>query len=167
MTTVHEHGPRMNLWKLVPEVYKGMAAVEAAASKGLDPVIAELVKIRASQLNKCAFCLDMHFADARKLGISQLRLDLLEAWEEAHGLYSDKEQAALALTEAVTRLDGGTPQGHYVPDEVYERAAKNFEETELAHLISQIVSINAWNRFQVATRAVPASLKENKASGTE
>ncbi|MTE20677.1 carboxymuconolactone decarboxylase family protein [Streptomyces sp. TRM43335] len=159
MTTAHAHGPRMNLWKHAPDVYKGMAAFEAAASKGLDPVLAELVKIRASQLNKCAFCLDMHFSDARGLGVSQLRLDLLDAWEEAPGLYTDKEQAALALTEAITRLDGGTPQGHYVPDEVYERAAEHFDEAELAHLIAQIVSINAWNRFQVATRAVPESLK--------
>ncbi|MGK5498009.1 carboxymuconolactone decarboxylase family protein [Streptomyces sp. URMC 125] len=152
----------MSIWKVVPQVYRGMAAFQAAAAEGLDPVIAELVKIRASQLNKCAFCIDMHLNDARKMGESQLRLDLVGAWEEAPGLYTEKEQAALALTEAITRLDGGTPQGHFVPDAVYERAAKNFDETELAHLISQIIAINAWNRFQVATRAVPASLQQSE-----
>lgn len=152
----------MNIRKVVPQVYRSMAAFQAAAAEGLDPVIAELVKIRASQLNKCAFCIDMHLNDARKMGESQVRLDLIAAWEEAPGLYTEKEQAALALTEAITRLDGGTPQGHFVPDAVYERAAKNFDETELAHLISQIVAINAWNRFQVTTRAIPASLQQGE-----
>ncbi|MEE1939420.1 carboxymuconolactone decarboxylase family protein [Streptomyces sp. TRM 70361] len=154
------HGPRMDLWKVAPEVYKGMSAFQAAAAEGLDPVIAELVKIRASQLNKCAFCLDMHLTEARKAGESQLRLDLLDAWDESPGLYTEKEQAALALTEAITSLDGGTPQGHFVPDEVYERAAEHFDEDELARLIAQIIAINAWNRFQVTTRALPASLRD-------
>ncbi|MDG9704307.1 carboxymuconolactone decarboxylase family protein [Streptomyces sp. DH37] len=149
----------MNLWELAPEVYRGMSAFQAAASQGLDPVIGELVKIRASQINKCAFCIDMHLTDARKMGESQLRLDLIAAWEEAPGLFTERERAALALTEAITLLTGGSPQGPFVPDEVYERAAKHFDETELARLIAQIVAINAWNRFQVATRAVPESLK--------
>ncbi|GAA2414380.1 carboxymuconolactone decarboxylase family protein [Streptomyces glaucosporus] len=158
MTTTQEergtHGPRMNIWKLVPAVYQGMSAFQAAAAKELDPVIAELVKIRASQINKCAFCLDMHLTDARKMGESQLRLDLIAAWEESAGLFTEREQAALALTEAITLLTDG-----FVPDEVYRRAAEHFDETELAHLIAQIIAINAWNRFQVTTRAVPASLK--------
>ncbi|MGH3309427.1 MAG: carboxymuconolactone decarboxylase family protein [Streptomyces sp.] len=157
MTTTHTHGagpqPRMNLWRAAPEIYKGMAAFQAAAADGLDPVVSELVKIRASQLNRCAFCLDMHTTDAREQGEKQLRIDLLPAWEESPDLYSEREQAALALTEAMTVLTDG-----FVPDEVYERAAKHFEEAELARLIAQIVAINAWNRFQVTTRAVPASL---------
>ncbi|MGW7521088.1 carboxymuconolactone decarboxylase family protein [Streptomyces sp. NPDC054796] len=153
MTTTHAHGPRMNLWKHAPDVYKGMSAFQAAATEGLDPVIGELVKIRASQLNKCAFCLDMHLTDARKMGESQLRLDLIAAWEESPGLFTEREQAALALAEAMTVLTEG-----FVPDEVFERAARHFEEAELAKLIAQIVAINAWNRFQVTTRAVPASL---------
>lgn len=155
MTT--DNAPRMNLWKTAADVYQGMSAFQAAASEGLDPVLGELVKIRASQINQCAFCLDMHLTDARKIGISQLRLDLLAAWAESGALYTEREQAALALTEAVTVLTDG-----FVPDEVYERAAKHFEEPELARLIAQIVAINAWNRFQVTTRAVPASLAAGK-----
>lgn len=161
MTTnhTHEHGtvprPRMDLFRAAPDVYKGMAAFQSAAAEGLDPVVSELVKIRASQLNKCAFCLDMHLTAARKQGETQLRLDLLPAWEEVgdQGVYTEREQAALALTEAMTVLTDG-----FVPDTVYERAAKQFDEAELARLIAQIVAINAWNRFQVTTRAVPAGL---------
>lgn len=161
MTTTHPHGagpqPRMNLWKHAPDVYRGMAGFQAAAAEGLDPVVGELVKIRASQINRCAFCLDMHTAEARKQGEAQLRIDLLTAWEETPGLYSERERAALALTEAMTMLTDG-----FVPDAVYERASRHFAEAELARLIAQIVAINAWNRFQVTTRAVPASL-----TGTE
>lgn len=155
MTTTHTNGPRMNLWQAAPDVYKGMYAFQSAAGDGLDPVVGELVKIRASQLNRCAFCLDMHLAEARRQGESQLRLDLVAAWEESGGLFTEREQAALALTEAITVLTDG-----FVPDEVYARATEHFDEPELAKLIAQIVAINAWNRFQVTTRAVPASLTE-------
>lgn len=143
----------MEIWKQVPDVLKAMYGVEAALAGGLDPTIAELVKIRASQLNKCAYCLDMHTAEARKNGETQLRIDLLGAWEESGGLFTAREQAALALTEAITVLTDG-----FVPDEVYARAAAHFDEPELAHLIAQIVAINAWNRFAVSTRATPASV---------
>ncbi|MCT2594521.1 carboxymuconolactone decarboxylase family protein [Streptomyces sp. N2-109] len=153
MTTSDGHGPRMNVWKASPALYKGMSAFQSAASEGLDPVVAELVKIRASQINKCAFCLDMHTTAARKAGVTQLRIDLLCAWEEAGSLYTEREQAALALTEAITVLTDG-----FVPDEVYARAAAQYEEAELAQLIAQIVAINAWNRFAVTTRTTPASL---------
>ncbi|KAF4409293.1 MULTISPECIES: carboxymuconolactone decarboxylase family protein [Streptomyces] len=148
----HDHlgGPRMNLAKLVPDVYKAMVALDRAASKGVDPVLAELVKIRGSQLNHCAFCIDMHTKDARAAGEREDRIYLLNAWEEATGYYTEKERAALALTEAVTVLTDG-----FVPDEVYERAAAHFEETELAQLISLIVAINNWNRFAVTSRATP------------
>lgn len=146
--------PRMQIWKAAPEVLKGMYAFQQAASaQGLEPAVQELVKIRASQLNKCAFCLDMHLAEAREQGEDQLRLDLVVAWEEAGTLFTEREQAALALTEAVTVLTDG-----HVPDEVYARAARHFDEGELAALISQIVAINAWNRFAVTTRSVPQSL---------
>jgi AhpD family alkylhydroperoxidase len=127
-----------------------MLAFSKVSAEGLDPVIAELVKIRASQINRCAFCLDMHIADARKAGETDARISLLSAWEETDGLYSDKERAALALTEAVTVLTDG-----FVPDEVYERAAAHFQEGELARLVSAIVAINAWNRFNVAFRTPP------------
>nr|WP_245981382.1 carboxymuconolactone decarboxylase family protein [Streptomyces reniochalinae] len=133
---------------------KGMSGFQQAASAaGLDPVVAELVKIRASQINRCAFCLDMHVAEARERGERQLRLDLLASWEEAGDLFTEREGAALALTEAVTELTDG-----FVPDEVYARAAAHFDEAELAALLGQIVAINAWNRFNVAIREVPKSL---------
>ncbi|SEC08095.1 alkylhydroperoxidase AhpD family core domain-containing protein [Streptomyces melanosporofaciens] len=137
-----------------PEVYKAMVSLDTAARKGLDPVLAELVKVRASQLNHCAFCIDMHTKDARAAGESEERLYLLNAWEEAGDLYTEKEQAALALTEAVTVLTDG-----FVPDEVYERAAKHFEEKELAQVIALIFTINAWNRIGVTTRMVPGAYK--------
>ncbi|MFI0224263.1 carboxymuconolactone decarboxylase family protein [Streptomyces lydicus] len=144
------HGPRLRWAKLAPDVYKAMIALDAAAKKGLDPALVELVKIRASQLNHCAFCLDMHITDARKAGETEQRIYLLSAWEEAAGFYSPEEQAALALTEAVTVLTEG-----FVPDAVFERAAAHFEDTELAQLLALITTINAWNRFGVATRMAP------------
>lgn len=149
---------RINIWQTTPSLYKGMAAFQAAASEGLDPVVAELAKIRASQINRCAYCLDMHCADARKLGETQLRLDLVIAWEEAGDLFTEREKAALALTEAITLLAEGP-----VPDDVYARAAKHFDEPELAALIAQIVAINAWNRFQVTQRAVPQGILDLEA----
>jgi AhpD family alkylhydroperoxidase len=133
------------------EVGQAMSALSAAAKKGLgDPVLAELVMIRASQINHCAFCLDMHLKAARKNGEPEDRIQLLNAWEEAEDLYSERERAALALTEAVTVLSEG-----FVPDEVYDRAAKVFDESELAHLIGLITVINSWNRLMVSRRVPP------------
>ncbi|THA23178.1 carboxymuconolactone decarboxylase family protein [Streptomyces sp. A1277] len=145
-----EHTPRMTWSEHAPDVYKAMARLEAASRKGTDPVIAELVKIRASQLNHCAFCLDMHTKDALAAGESMQRIVQLSAWEESQHFYTPKEIAAIELTEAVTVLTDG-----FVPDEVYARAAKHFGEEELAHLIASIITINAWNRFAVSTRMVP------------
>ncbi|MFK0296246.1 carboxymuconolactone decarboxylase family protein [Streptomyces sp. NPDC090442] len=136
--------------ELAPDVYKAMIGLEVAARKGLDPTLAELVKIRASQLNRCAFCLHMHTTDARKAGETEERIVLLNAWEEAAGYYTDRERAALALTEAMTVLTDG-----FVPDAVYDRAAALFDEPELAQLIALITTINAWNRFGVTTRMAP------------
>ncbi|WP_244189363.1 carboxymuconolactone decarboxylase family protein [Streptomyces incarnatus] len=133
------------------EVGRAMSALSAAAKKGLgDPVLAELVMIRASQLNHCAFCLDMHLKAARENGESEDRVQLLNAWEETEGLYSERERAALALTEAVTVLTEG-----FVPDEVYERAAEHFDEAGLAHLIGLVAVINGWNRIMVSRRVPP------------
>ncbi|MEE4490890.1 carboxymuconolactone decarboxylase family protein [Streptomyces sp. BE230] len=145
-----EHTPRMQWTQHAPDVYKAMARMDGAAAKGLDPVVAELVKIRSSQLNHCAFCLDMHTKDALAAGESVQRIVQLSAWEESQHFYTPKEIAAIELTEAVTVLTDG-----FVPDEVYAKAAKHFDETELAHLISAIIAINAWNRFAVTTRMVP------------
>ncbi|MFD7033807.1 carboxymuconolactone decarboxylase family protein [Streptomyces sp. NPDC051555] len=145
-----EHTPRMQIAKLAPEVYKAVLALEIASKKGLDPALVELVKIRASQLNHCAFCLDMHTKDAIAAGESVDRIVLLSAWEESRHFYTEKELAAIELTEAVTVLTDG-----FVPDEVYATAAKHFEEAELAQLIAVIATINVWNRFGVTTRLVP------------
>ncbi|GGY32629.1 carboxymuconolactone decarboxylase family protein [Streptomyces xanthochromogenes] len=136
----------------VPEqVYLSLAGLGAAAKRGLgDPALAELVMVRASQLNHCAFCLDMHLTAARKGGESQERLDLVAAWEEAGDAFTGRERAALALTEAVTVLTDG-----FVPDEVYGRAAEHFTEAQLAHLIAAIAVINSWNRLMVTRRTAP------------
>ncbi|MFJ7194194.1 MULTISPECIES: carboxymuconolactone decarboxylase family protein [unclassified Streptomyces] len=150
-----EHTPRLQRWaELAPDVYKAMVRLDAASRKGLDPVLGELVKIRASQLNHCAFCLDMHTKDALAAGESVERIIQLSAWEESQHFYTPKEIAAIELTEAVTVLTEG-----FVPDEVWEKAAKHFDETELAHLVAAITTINAWNRFAVTTRMVPGHYK--------
>ncbi|WP_407703568.1 carboxymuconolactone decarboxylase family protein [Streptomyces triticagri] len=128
-----------------------LQAAGAAAKRGLgDAILAELVQVRASQINRCAFCLDMHLALARKAGESEQRLDLLNSWAETEGYYTPRERAALALTESVTLLTES-----YVPDEVYEEAARHFDEPELAHLIALITVINTWNRLMVARRIAP------------
>lgn len=143
------------------EVGRAMSSLSAAAKQGLgDPALAELVVIRASQLNHCAFCLDMHLTIAREHGVSEKQLDLLSAWEEAGDVYDERERAALALTEAVTLLTGGTAQAHgagggFVPDAVYERAAGHFDPPRLAHLVALITAINSWNRVMVARRIPP------------
>ncbi|MFE3524415.1 carboxymuconolactone decarboxylase family protein [Streptomyces sp. NPDC059161] len=145
----------------VPEqVFLSLAGLSATAKRGLgDPALAELVMVRASQLNHCAFCLDMHLALARKGGESEDRLDLLAAWQEAGDVFTERERAALALTEAVTVLTGGTYRtksgGGFVPDAVYEAAARHFDGSQLAHLIAAITVINSWNRLMVARRTAP------------
>ncbi|MEE1741933.1 carboxymuconolactone decarboxylase family protein [Streptomyces sp. BE147] len=145
-----EHPARLAWSQLAPDVYKAMVRLDAASRKGLDPVLVELVKVRASQLNRCAFCLDMHSKDALAAGESAERIIQLSAWDESRHFYTEKEVAAIELTEAITVLTDG-----FVPDEVYARAAEHFEEAELAQLISAITVINAWNRFGVSTRQVP------------
>ncbi|MGV9419239.1 carboxymuconolactone decarboxylase family protein [Streptomyces sp. NPDC003674] len=145
-----EHAPRLEWARHAPEVYKAMVRLDTAAKQGLDPRLLELVKIRASQLNHCAFCLDMHSKDALAAGESVERIVQLSAWEESRHFYTEKELAAIELTEAVTVLTEG-----FVPDEVYERAAKRFEEAELAQLIAAITVINAWNRLGVTSRMAP------------
>ncbi|MCX4660674.1 carboxymuconolactone decarboxylase family protein [Streptomyces sp. SID4919] len=146
----HEEAARLQWAKHAPDVYKAMVRLDVAARQGLDPVLLELVKIRASQLNQCALCLDMHSKDALAAGETPERLIQLSAWQESRHFYTEKELVALELTEAITVLQNG-----FVPDEVFAKAAGHFPEAELAQLISAITVINAWNRFGVATRAVP------------
>jgi AhpD family alkylhydroperoxidase len=142
---------RINIYKVSPDLYDAMMTLSTASAKDVDPTIGELIKICASQINHCAFCLDMHTADARKHGETEQRLALIAAWQEAGDLFTEQERAALALTEAITELHDGR-----VPDEVYARAAAVFSERELGQVIAMAVTINAWNRINVATRlAVP------------
>jgi len=141
---------RLNIYKVSPGLYDAMMTLSTAAAKDVDPTIGELIKIRASQINHCAFCLDMHTHDARKQGETEQRLALIAAWQEAGDLFTEREQVALELTEAITELHHG-----HVPDEVYARAAAVFSERELGQVIAMAVTINAWNRINVAAR-VPA-----------
>jgi AhpD family alkylhydroperoxidase len=145
-----EQPARLRWAEHAPEVYEAMVRLDAAAKQGLDPRLVELVRLRASALNHCAFCLDMHTKDALAAGESVQRIVQLSAWEESRHFYTQKELAAIELTEAITVLTDG-----FVPDEVYEKAAPHFDEAELAQLIATISVINAWNRFGVTTRAVP------------
>src|SRR6266700_82426 len=121
------------------------------AQSGLEPVLLDLVRLRASQINGCAYCLDMHWKDLRARGENEQRLYLLDAWRESP-FYSDRERAALAWTEALTRITDG-----HVPDAVYEIARAQFSEEELVNLSTAIVAINAANRLNIAFRTVPGS----------
>ncbi|MFF5987985.1 carboxymuconolactone decarboxylase family protein [Prauserella flavalba] len=143
---------RTQLSAALPEAYQHLIAVhttveKAAADAGLDQRLIELVKIRASQLNGCAFCVDMHSRDARKAGETERRLFLLSTWRETE-LYTDQERAALALTEAMTRL----PQHQDVPDDVYEQAKAVFTEEQYVAVAWAATVINALNRLGVTSR---------------
>lgn len=138
---------RLSVHDIDPAAYQAVLELEGYCEKsGLDDTLSELIRIRASQLNNCAFCLDMHHRDARLAGEDQRRLDVLSAWREAPELYSGRERAALALTEAVTLIsrDG-------VPDEVWLEARQHFNELEMVHVLMAISTINVWNRLAVST----------------
>lgn len=138
---------RLDIHRVDPKAQQAVLAMETyVRHSGLDPKLYELVKIRASQLNSCAFCLDMHSRDARKGGEDQRRLDVLTAWREAPDLFTAAERAALAFTEAVTRVgDAG------VPDAVWDDVAAEFDEAAIVHLLMAVATINVWNRLAVAT----------------
>ena len=140
---------RLNFAKAAPKVFRALIGFDAAAREGLDPTLVELIQIRASHLNHCAYCLHMHTNDARKASETEERLHMVPVWREARHFFTEKEQAALALTEAVTLVaDGG------VPDTVYAEAAARFDEQELAHVLSLILAINTWNRVALSTAKV-------------
>lgn len=139
---------RIDYRRVAPGVVQAMRGLESYVHQsGLEPSLLELVKTRASQINGCAHCLDMHTKDARAAGESERRLYLLSAWREAP-FYSDRERAALEWTEAVTRIE----QGH-VPDEVYQAVREHFSEKELADLTLAVVAINGWNRLAISMRS--------------
>jgi len=143
---------RLSVYDISPQAYEPMIAMEKYVhSAGLDETLVALVKMRASQLNGCAFCLDMHAQEGRQAGLDQRLLDVLSGWHEAPGFYSEEQQAALALTEEMTLISQGG-----VSDETWNRAAAAFDEQRLVALLMAISAINVWNRLAVAThQALP------------
>lgn len=145
--------PRIEYAKVAPEGVKALRGLEAYVrhQSGLEPRLLELVRLRASQINGCAYCIDMHTKDARADGETEQRLYALSAWEETP-FFTDRERAALAWTETIT----GIARKH-VPDDAYRAARKHFDEKELVDLTLAIVAINGWNRLAIAFRAVPGT----------
>jgi AhpD family alkylhydroperoxidase len=142
--------PRMNFFQAAPDTLKALMALESQIqSSGLEQSMIELVKTRASQINGCAYCIDMHTKDARKRGETEQRLYLLDAWREAP-VYTDRERAALAWTDAVTLISKT-----HAPDDVYTEVRAHFSEAETVNLTMLIATINAWNRLSISFRAVP------------
>ena len=143
--------PRLGAQKVAPADYQARLALETHVRKSsrLEPSLLELVRLRASQINGCAYCIDMHTKDARAEGETEQRLYALTAWRETP-FFTDRERAALAWTEAITLIH----QGH-APDQAYEEARERFTEEELVNLTMAIVTINGWNRLAIGFRAVP------------
>jgi AhpD family alkylhydroperoxidase len=149
--------PRLDYAHTAPDGFKAMLGLEQyARQSGLDLALLELVKMRASQINGCAFCLDMHSKDARAAGETEQRLYALDAWRETP-FFTDRERAALAWTEAVTRVSET-----HVPDQIYESVRQHFTEKELVDLTLVIVAINGWNRLAISFRSVPGSYQPSK-----
>jgi len=149
--------PRIDYLKAARGVYEAMLGLEKYLHQsGLDEALMDLVKLRASQINGCAYCIDMHWKDLRALGESEQRLYGLDAWEESP-YYTDRERAAFQWTEAVTEIRDG-----HVPDEVYEKVRLQFTDKELADLTLAIVAINGWNRLAIAARSVPGTYQPAK-----
>ena len=144
--------PRINYVQVAPQAFKAMRGLEEyVASSGLEKSLYELVKTRASQINGCAYCLDMHTKDARKAGETEQRLYALSAWRETP-FYTERERAALEWTEALTLISETD-----VPDALYENVRKQFSESEIVALSMAIIAINGWNRLAISFRTVPGS----------
>jgi AhpD family alkylhydroperoxidase len=142
--------PRLDARKVSPDLYKAMLNLENyVEASGLERKLLDLVKIRASQINGCAYCIIIHTNDARKHGETDEWMHLLNAWREAP-IYSARERAALAWTEAVTKISD-----HHVPDDVYDEARRHFSEKELVDLTAAVIAINGWNRAAIAFRVTP------------
>lgn len=149
---------RLDYAKISPGASRALYGLETyLQSSGLDPKLLDLVRLRASQINGCAFCIDMHWKDLRAAGESEQRLYSLDAWREAPG-YSEREQAALAWTEAVTLVASSR-----VPDEVYEQARRQFNEKELVDLTLAVAAINSWNRMSISFRKDAGAYQPKKA----
>ena len=142
--------PRLNFYRSNPDAMRAMSALEERISNsGLEKPMVELVRLRASQINGCAYCIDTHTSDARKAGESERRLGTLSVWRETP-FFNDRERAALEWTESVTLV-----AGTHVPDEVWERMKPHFTPAELVDLTLLVNTINAWNRFAIAFRKFP------------
>jgi AhpD family alkylhydroperoxidase len=148
-TTTAFEEPRMEIAREAPQLHRTLVALGKEVE--LDPGLRELVNVRASILNGCAYCIDMHTKVARRAGESERRLHAVAAWHEAP-LFDQRERAALALTDAVTLISA-----EHVPRDVWEEASAHFETDELAQLVWAITVINAWNRIAITTRMLPAA----------
>ena len=149
--------PRIDFLKVGQGAINALLGVEKYVhSSGLETTLLDLIKLRASQINGCAYCIDMHWKDLRAAGESEQRLYGLDAWEESP-YYSDRERAALAWTEAVTNIHEG-----HVPDSVFEYVRKSFTDKELVDLTVAITAINSWNRLNIAARTVPGTYQPAK-----
>ena len=141
---------RIDVTKVNPAAYKAAAALQIYVDQSsLKPKLRELIKIRASQINGCAYCLAMHTRDARKIGETDERMHLLDAWREAP-VFNARERAALAWAEAITLIADG-----HVPDDVFDEVRKQFSEKEIVDLTAAVVTINMWNRFAITFRMTP------------
>lgn len=144
--------PRLKSHEVAKGAMEAMLGLEKyIAQTGLEPGLLHMIKVRASQMNGCAYCLDMHWKDARAIGETEQRLYMLDAWRESP-FYSDRERAAFAWTEALTLVTEG-----HVPDDVYDEARKSFSEAELVNLTLAVVAINGWNRISIAFRNTPGT----------
>jgi AhpD family alkylhydroperoxidase len=144
--------PRIDFYRLSPDGYKAMLGLEHYLSKSkVENKLLHLIKLRVSQMNGCAFCLDMHWKDLRVEGETEQRMYSLDAWREAP-YYTDRERAALAWAEAVTNITDG-----HAPDELFEEARQYFSEQELLDLTLAVATINSWNRISIAFRVVPGT----------
>jgi AhpD family alkylhydroperoxidase len=142
---------RVNILQAQPEAFKAMMGLEKyIASTALDPIHKELIKIRASQINGCAHCIDMHTKDARKLGLTEQRIYLLNAWKETKTLYTEEERVILAMTEEITLIQ------NQLSDATYNKAIALFDESYVAVIMMMIVTINAWNRIAISTEMQPS-----------
>jgi AhpD family alkylhydroperoxidase len=151
--------PRVDYAKVAPEAVEAMLHVQSYVNNSsLPQSLLELVRMRASQLNGCAYCLDMHSKDARTAGESEQRIYLLDAWREAP-FYSDRERAALEWTEAVTLVSKS-----HVPDKIYNEVRKYFTEKEIVELTMAIIAINSWNRLSISMRNVPGTYQLKRKS---
>ena len=149
---------RLNPMQAAPDTMKALLALEnQVQTSGLERSLIELVKTRASQINGCAYCINMHTSDALKRGETEARLFLLDAWRESP-VYSDRERAALAWTEAVTLISRD-----HAPDAVYEEVRAQFSEKEICDLTLAVAAINAWNRLAISSRTVPGGYQPQSA----